>query len=429
MFVRDRSTDPILVNAERLHADLRTLSEFGKEAEGGITRQAYTVQYNRAIKWLGSEMEAAGLLVEIDGAGNLIGRAGGKGSAVAIGSHIDTVPNGGALDGAYGVIVGLECMRRLSEIGSASYPVELIAFADEEGRFIDLLGSRAIAGSLKHSEIKHARDRTGEQLLDVLQANGLTARGVLSSRRTDRSIGCYVELHIEQGPLLERENYDVGVVTTIAGIARCEYRFQGESNHAGATSMHDRKDALHGASRFIDQAYENLRGKDDDTRMTFGALTARPGALNVIPGFASVMQEIRAPDWLQCQAMRTETAEIARQVADAFGLTLQILPLNDDLPVPMDSGLMHQLEASARNLSYSVRRMPSWASHDAQAIAARWPAALVFVPSKDGVSHHPSEFSTPGQLERGANVLLNWLVRAAMVSPRGEPCTGSEATP
>lgn len=393
---------------------LDVLSAFGKDDGGGITRPAYSPCYSAATEWLIGQMRAAGLAARIDGAGNIIGRIGGAGPAIALGSHIDTVPQGGAFDGAYGVLAAMECVRRLHEVlpEGLGCPVEVIAFADEEGRFIDLLGSRAMAGQLDAGEIAGAVDKDGRRLIDHLMSHGLSPETVLAAKRPSEAFLCYAELHIEQGRRLERLASDIGLVTGIASIARCEFAFSGQSNHAGTTAMEDRRDALAAVARFVDRSYTHLKSLGLESRMTFGSVQVEPNVLNVVPGAVTVIQEIRDAAWDVCRELRAATMRIASTVAADMGVDVETIALNDDLPVPLSGRLLTQIEVCAGALAYSTCRMPSWASHDAQAMAARWPSAMMFVPSRGGISHHPDEYSTPEQLTRGANVLLNWLVSA-----------------
>lgn len=403
------------VDGRRLMGMLDALSAFGAEDDGGVTRPAYSRCHASAAEWLIGVMREAGLATRMDGAGNIIGRIGANKPAIALGSHIDTVPRGGAFDGAYGVVAAIECARRLHELKpeGSDCPVEVIAFADEEGRFIDLLGSRAMAGRLAMHEISGAVDKDGHRLVDLLASHGLSPETVLSAERSSDAFLCYAEIHIEQGRRLERLGADIGLVTGIAGIARCRIAFKGQSNHAGTTAMEDRRDALLGMSRLIDRSHAHLKSLGTESRMTFGTVHVDPNVLNVVPGTATVTQEIRDASWDVCRELRAATMRIARDVAADMGLEVEAIALNDDLPVPLSSRLLAGIEDCAAALGYATAAMPSWASHDAQAMAARWPSTMIFVPSRGGLSHHPDEYSTAEQLTRGANLLLNWLVSVA----------------
>lgn len=408
------------VNGDRLSADLAALAEISAPGPG-VTRRAFSPEDARARAWLSDRMAAAGLTVRRDGAGSLIGRLGGAGPAIVIGSHIDSVPSGGALDGCYGVLAGLECVRRLGELGrTPPTPLEIVAFADEEGRFLDLFGSRAMAGALSAADIAAtdlaaadlaaaASDEAGETLAAALAAEGLSAETALAARRADAEIRSYVELHIEQGPALDADGVDIGLATGVAGIARCAYRFEGQANHAGATPMAFRRDALRGAAAFMTQAYELLARAYPETRMTFGALTLEPNVLNVVPGAATLGQEIRDASSERADAARRAFSELAARVAADHGLSATASALNDDPSAPLDAGLRATFSEVCAAGPLRWRTGPSWASHDCQAMAPRWPAALIFVPSRGGVSHHPDEYSTPAQLAAGADLLLNWL--------------------
>lgn len=410
------------INSDRFLGGLDELARFGAQPGGGITRPAWSADYESAANWLCARMRNAGLSVRRDGAGNIIGRLGGEGPAVVMGSHIDTVPNGGALDGALGVLAGIEAVECLSDGGvAATYPIEVVAFADEEGQALDLFGSRAMAGRLTEKDIATASDDDGRPLTDHLAKIGCDVNSVLSARRGQDEILAYLELHIEQGPELERRRLDVGIVECIPGIARCAFEFVGRQSHAGATSMQDRRDALTAAVSFMNRANQRFRDDPTDARTTFGVVDVSPNILNVVPGHVHIEQEVRALSSKICDAIRIETCEIAQETAAEHDIGLQIQKLNDDADVRMDSRLTSLIEDVARGLEKKNCRLPSWASHDCQIMATRWPSAMIFVPSTGGLSHHPDEHTPSDKLISGAELLMEVIV-SDLSSEMGEGC-------
>ncbi len=250
----------MIINRNRLLDDIATLAEFGAHDGGGITRRAYSPAYVEARDWLAHRMEDAGLAVRCDAVGNLIGRLGpGAGPAVLSGSHIDTVPGGGRLDGAYGVLAALECARTIhaTKTGLAQ-ALEVVAFVEEEGAFLNLLGSRAMAGEVTASEIEGAHGEDGTGLCDAMVRAGHDPARFAEAQRAPGEIAAYLELHIEQGPVLEAEALQIGIVEGIVAILGLDYDFTGEPGHAGTTPMTLRRDALKGAAAFISRAYAEL---------------------------------------------------------------------------------------------------------------------------------------------------------------------------
>jgi len=395
------------IDAARLEDRLQTLSTFGAHADGGIDRPAWSAAYAAAEEWLADQMRSEGLDVRRDGAGNLIGRLGGAGSALMIGSHIDTVPGGGRFDGALGVLGGLEVAAALTRYDLVGPPIEIVAFADEEGAALDLFGSRAMAGQVTAEEIETAHDRQGVPLTEHLACHGTDAAGVLSAHRSPGDILAYLELHVEQGTGLEDAGIDIGLVTAIPGIARCDFVFRGAQAHAGAAAMETRKDALRGAAAFVHTCFERLTPVLGDARMTFGALNLSPNVLNVVPEIVELRQEIRAVTSRQCSALRTESISIARECAAQIGLELRVVPRNDDAHAEMDHLWTERLKDAAASHGYTSCETVSWASHDCQIMAQNWPSALVFVPSVGGISHHPDEYTTAQDCAQGAQTLLS----------------------
>lgn len=405
----------------RINEMLADLARFGARPDGGIDRPAWSPPCINAENWLMAKMEEAGMTARRDGAGNIIGRIGGPGPALAIGSHIDTVPGGGAFDGALGVLAGIETVMRLVDENVPLYaPIEVIAFSDEEGSAIDLFGSQAIAGLLNEAAIRSACDRNGTPLVDHLRSIGSSVSDVLLATRSKTDFLAYLELHIEQGQRLESGGFDVGIVKGIPGIARCDFEFIGAQAHAGAATMEARRDALRGAASLIHSVFEGIDLSNNEARLTFGEIEISPNVLNVVPGRARVRQEIRAAESKTCSELRRASISIARHQASRTGTSLKVNHLNDDSHAVMDSSWNDRIAQSAQDLGLSTCEMLSWASHDSQVMAQRWPSALFFVPSRDGVSHHPDEYTSPKQIERGVSVLFE-TVRSWQLSMGNEP--------
>jgi len=397
-----------LLDGEQLLQDLETLAQIGAAPGGGLHRIAFSPADRAGRDWVEEQMRAVGMQVETDAAGNTIGRypGGELGLApIALGSHTDTVPNGGRFDGALGVLAALACVRTLHEAGvQLRHPVEVINFTAEEATMSSgTLGSRAMAGSLTAEAVAQAA-YDGRPVADHLRAAGLDPTAVLDqARRPVGSLAAYLELHVEQSGLLEAAHIPIGIVEGIVGIRRYNVLFQGYANHAGTTPMTERKDALVMAAPFIltvrDVAVE--RGIVG----TIGTLWLEPGAPNVIPGRVELGLEIRGLDET---VLADAEAELARQAKQA-GATFE--PVSTTSPTLSDPRLMAALAAACDELGLAYRRMPSGAGHDAMRMASITPQAMLFVPSRGGVSHSPDEFTEAEHCIAGARVLLAALLK------------------
>lgn len=407
------------VDAERLLRDLEALSAFGALEGGGMDRPPFSVACRDAEAWLRDRMRAAGLAVRTDAAGNVFGRLGPEtGPAVLCGSHVDTVPNGGRFDGALGVVAALECARILAEREiPLARALEVCSFTDEEGSYVSLLGSRAITGGLEPDEIERSVGRTGERASDAMRRCGLDPARLPEARRPASEIAAYLELHIEQGPVLGHANADIGVVTGLVGIETLRLTFSGAARHAGTTPFDARRDALRGAAAAITECLDRMEDGAwgaHDYRLNFGAIEVAPGVSNVVPGEARVTCELRAAEATRMTEIGCRVWAACEREAGRLGLSLMLEAMSYDLPASMDDGLQDLIEASAAELGLTSLRLPSGAGHDAQALAAIAPSGMIFIPSQGGVSHHPDEFSTDEQVVKGANVLLRALTRLVM---------------
>lgn len=393
------------INGARLLDDLRRLRAFGASGTG-VVRLAFSPVDLAARDWLAGRMTEAGLDAAIDGVGTVHGRARRPGKALLIGSHTDTQPSGGWLDGAYGVICGLEIARALREDPATSdLAIDVAAWMDEEGSYAGYLGSRSFAGEPVDDLIRNASNAAGETLAAALARAGYAGRPRVTFD-PDRHVA-YLEPHIEQGGRLEAAGKSIGIVTTIVGIREMRVTFTGARNHAGTTPMAIRRDAGAALIDFVprlDAAFRALA--DADTVWTIGCITLDPGSLSVIPGRAEFLLQFRDGDPARLARMAQALADLVR-AADAAGpvrVTLDEYDLPAD-PVAMDAGLQQHLAHAAAALAPgNWQPMPSGAGHDAQVIAKVMPAAMLFVPSIGGISHDFGEDTGEDDLVLGCEV-------------------------
>ena len=407
------SADQLRIDLGRLRRDIEALAAIGRDPTGGISRPAWSPAHEEARAWLLGQLRAAGLAARVDPAGNVFGRLGEGTLAVLTGSHIDTVPRGGPLDGALGVLAGLECLRTVAASGiRPARALEVAAFTDEEGRFYGFFGSRALTGSLDRILAERLTDPTGLALPEAMRRAGFDLARAPEARRDPGEIAAYVELHIEQGPWLEAEDVPIGVVEGIVGIRRFRLTFVGEPDHAGTTPMDRRKDAFLTAAEYAAKSRE-LVVRDGQGRAvtTIGVVDVRPGVPNIVPERAVLLQELRDPDPALLERLARRTLQAARRVARRRGLALEVEHLMQAEPVRMSPRIQAAIEATAAGLGLPTRRMPSGAGHDAQILAAVTDAGMIFVPSQGGRSHRPDEWTDWPAIERGANMLLGTLLR------------------
>jgi len=394
-----------------LPADLERLAAFTALGPG-VTRLAWTPELRAAYDWFAGRCEEAGMTAEIDAAGNLVARwEAGDGPAVVMGSHLDTVPNGGRYDGALGVLGGLEAVRLLRAWGvRPARPVWLVAFMDEENARFNtaLFGSRAFCGD----DVSGLGDRTdagGTTLRAAMAAWGRSPEGAAAAARVG-SVGHYLELHIEQGPALGRAGAQVGVVTSIVAMTGHRVTVTGQANHAGTTPMDARRDALAGAARMVLAVRDLGRSRPHHTT-NVGVMAASPGSSNVIPGSAAFTVDLRAPDDRAMDALDADCAARLHRIAGEEGLEVEMERVYRMPAVPMDPALARMIRAAAREEEASAVDLPSGAGHDAMVLGRHVPAGMVFVPSRDGISHSPEELTTDEHCELGARILARVLMR------------------
>ena len=390
-------------------ADIEAAAAFGGEGTG-VTRLAWSPELRAVQAWLTEQLEELGLEVELDAAGNLIGRwQAGTGSAIAVGSHLDTVPSGGRYDGALGVLSGLQAIRLLKERGvEPKRPLWLISFMDEEGaRFgAALFGSRAFVGK-DLGDLGERTDGDGISLRKAMAEQGFDFDALPRARGVD-GIGAYLELHIEQGPVLESEGLEIGIVTGIVGLIGYRARFVGEANHAGTTPMRLRRDALCGAATAILELRDAALARDDITT-NVGIVSAEPGGSNVVPGAAEFSIDVRSATPEGYASLEPLVRDTLGRIASEQGLELELREVYRLEPLPLAPELVDALEQAAADEGATHRRLPSGAGHDAMEVGRHVPSGMLFVPSRKGISHNPDEFTEPEHCELGARVLARTL--------------------
>jgi allantoate deiminase len=398
------TSEPLV--ARSVTASLEELARLGADGDGGVTRVAWSRELFSAYAEVARWMTELGLETEVDPAGNLIGRwQAGSGKAVLVGSHLDTVPRGGRLDGVLGVIAAVHAAAQLKKEGfEPDRPLWITAFMDEEGtRFSTaLFGSRAFVGE-DLSALGVRRDGSGVALGDAMAAAGFEFARVAEARRIG-DVGLYLELHVEQGPVLEDEGLDLGVVTSIVGLRGYRVRLHGEANHAGTTPMRLRRDALAGAARIVLALRDAVRERDGATS-NVGRLTVEPGGANVVPGLVDFTVDLRAASAVRLVELERLLAATVERVAAEEGLGAEVEQTFALDPLELDPELVAALERAAIGEGAAVRRMTSGAGHDAMVIGRHVPAAMLFVPSRGGISHSPAEESRPEHLELSVRVL------------------------
>src|SRR5438093_2220729 len=354
------------VSLKRLQRRLVTLSGFGGLPGGGVTRLASGPQNAEARAWLLAEMRQASLATWVDPAGNTFGGLGatavaGDRPAVLTGSHIDTVPEGGMLDGALGVIAGLECLEVISETRSGhERPLAVAAWTDEEGRYGSLFGSRAFCGKLDATTVSDMAAVDGERLIDVMARAGFDARRAAEAKAPGGSVAAYVELHIEQGPRLEEGDVQIGVVEAIVGVRRSRIVFRGQADHAGTTPMERRRDAFLAAADYALRAREHVVTRGTNRSVTnIGVVHVHPGASNIVPARAELVHEMRDPDVAVLERLAAECATLARDVAGVHKVGLEIQPMSATTPAPCSPRVQAVTEKVCANLGLATRRLYS----------------------------------------------------------------------
>lgn len=401
----------IRVNGSRLLDWINRLRQAGRTAAGGVNRMAFTVADVEGRALVTRTMVEAGLDVRVDAAGNLIGTRPGSdagAAALLLGSHIDTVPDGGALDGAYGVLAAVEVLHTLADHGvMLPRSVAVVAFADEEGTqgTPGMWGSHAFVGALRPADLV-LRDSHGTSMRELVARVGGDLSRIDEARWAAGRIAAYLELHIEQGPVLEQVGAEIGVVQAITGRLSVDVTVRGETNHAGTTPMELRRDALVGAARMV-VGVQRLAGPHGPVRVaTVGCIGVEPNASNVVPGVARLRVDLRDVSAAAVTAGLAQLRAAGAELAAETGMVVDVRPDQQVAAVSCDPRLQELVADAARDLGLRRYALPSGAGHDAQVIGTVAPIGMIFVPSVGGLSHAPAEDTDRRHLVAGADVLL-----------------------
>ena len=438
-------TRNLRVNPDRMLESFNQLASIGATADGGVHRPALSEAHLAARKRFREEVERSGLEFRMDGAGNCSavlpvtpalapGASGARersdqsnlqheeeiasqkplAKTLLLGSHLDSVPDGGRFDGALGVIAALEVLRTVRENGiKLKVELEAIDFTDEEGTLVGLLGSAALAGRLRPEDLQSPRGGR-ENLVEGMKRAGLSEEGMLSAARPKGSLAGYLELHIEQGKRLERAKIDIGVVSAIVGIWSYRLSFLGRADHAGTTTMDDRLDASLGAGAFTLAARKLVMEEFPNCVVNIGKMDFAPGAFNIVPAQVDVSLEFRSPVEEEFKRLDAALLLLANSEATRFGLELKVEFLGRHSPSPMSEAVRKTFVEACDELGLSYVSLTSGAGHEAQSLAELCPVGMIFVPSMDGASHSPREFTKWEDCVNGANVLLQAVLKLGM---------------
>ncbi len=399
------------VNGTRLNARLAELAQFGKTPEGGTSRVAYSDLDLQARQYAMGLMRDAKLDVTIDAAGNIVGRRAGsdaKLKPLMIGSHIDSVPSGGMFDGQVGSMGAIEVAQSLAE-GNVRlrHPLEVVIFQNEEG---GTRGSEAISRGLTEKELNVVTS-SKKTIRDGIKFIGGDPEKLAGAVRKKGDLAGYVELHIEQGGTLYKDKIDIGVVEGIVGVHWWDVTVTGFANHAGTTPMDQRHDALLAAAKYIEAVNRVVTSIPGRQVGTVGKIQAFPGAYNIIPGRVETSLGLRDLDLTKIGQMFDKIQVEVRQIEAASGTKFEFKQISASQPALTDNRFRKAIDDSAKQLGLTTKLLPSGAGHDAQEIADLCPIGMIFIPSKDGISHSPREFSKPDDITNGANVLLQTLLK------------------
>ena len=405
------------INRDRLLEDLRALSTIGAQPDGGVDRLAWSDADLAGRRWYAERIREAGLEPRVDAALNVFGHLPGSGGPwLLTGSHLDSVPDGGRLDGAYGAVAALEVLRTLFESGdSVAERIEIVGFADEEGvRFkAGLIGSLALVGELEVGRLRSGQDWKGVPVPQVLASAGLDIDRLTEAKQHLHSIRAFIELHIEQGPRMEADGIDLAIVSGIVGVHRQRIQVTGTQNHAGTTPFRLRHDAGRAAARAASELQDLVLAADSEAVGNIGMMRFEPGGVNVIPGRAEFTLEVRHLE-----------ERVVRQAVDAFRTRLEAICAEEGCrdevellswvpPAPMDPLLMETLGKACREVGRTPGKLWSGAGHDAAVLSHHVPAGMLFVPSAGGISHSPRETTSDEHLVLGTQALLGAVRHAA----------------
>lgn len=399
------------INEERLINDLNDLAKIGATPDGGVSRSALTPADVEGRAWFKAKIAEAGLDYTIDGAGNqsaILYSDPKSDKHILAGSHLDSVPNGGRYDGALGVLVAFEALRTMKDNDiTPALTIEAVNFTDEEGAIMGLMGSRSVIGQLAAEDFDHTKIASDE-LTQRFDAVGISRESMLSVKRDN--VAAWIELHIEQGTRLTDGNLDIGVVNAIVGIRSFNVTFIGEAAHAGTKPMTLRKDALWGASQFVLRAKQHIMDNYTPGVCNVGKISSKLGAFNIVPAEVYCSLEFRHGSTEELEKMQTALIQLLEESAREFDLEVTYEATPHVHPAPMNEIVMQAIENASDTLGLSHKRMLSFAGHDTQTMANITPAAMFFVPSVNGISHNPNEYTKDADCINGANVILNALI-------------------
>ncbi len=399
------------VNGNRLNRRIAELAEFGKTPQNGVCRIAFSDEDVEGRRYVMSIMRNAGLNVRVDPVGNIFGRREGSiagAGGILFGSHIDTVPNGGRLDGALGSLAAIDVAHILAEAGYRNrHPLEVVVWCDEEN---GMTGSRGYVGELTAEDLAQP-DRDGTSLPEKIRRIGGDPARIDEAKPAPGAVNAYLELHVEQGGVLHSEGIDIGVVEGFVGINHYDVVIEGVANHAGTTSMDRRQNALLTGSELVLAVDRIVRSMEGGQVGTIGRLLVDPGALNVIPGRVDLTVELRDLDGGKLDRMWDLIAAELGEISSRHGTLVEHVLRQSVTSAMTDVQLRDLIASVVTDLGLSYKRMPSGAGHDAQKLAGLVPSGMIFVPSIDGISHSPDEHTRPEHVEAGANVLLHTILR------------------
>ena len=408
-------TKDLRVNADRMLATFNELASIGATADGGVNRPTFSEAHLAARRWLREEIKRSGLEFRTDGAGNhsaVLTFERANVQTLLLGSHLDSVPNGGRFDGALGVVAALEVLRTIKENGiRPKVNLEAMDFTDEEGTLVGLLGSAALAGHLSQKDLLQTPRGGRENLVEGMKRAGLSDESMLTAMRPKDSLAGYLELHIEQGKRLERARINIGIVSAIVGIWSYRLLFVGRADHAGTTTMDDRQDASLGASAFTLAARELVLKEFPNCVVNVGRMDFAPGAFNIVPARVELTLEFRSSDEEEFRRLDAALLLLANTEATRFGLELKIEFLGKHSPSKMSDTVQHAFANACDELGLSHVSLTSGAGHDGQSLVGLCPVGMIFVSSVDGASHSPREFTKWEDCVNGANVLLQTALR------------------
>lgn len=410
------------MNIKRIEQTLATINAYSDNGSG-INRLAYTDMERQAVEYIRRLCENEDMTVRIDAVGNLIARREGKDPslpAVAFGSHIDTVYAAGKYDGTLGVAVAIELIRDMNEKDiQIEHPLELIVFVCEESaRFgYSTLGSRAIAGTLKKQDILDLQDKNGVFLMQEFEKYGLAIENLESAKRKQGDFAAFIEFHIEQGPVLEKEERQVGIASGIAGSTRFKVEVLGVASHSGTTPMAYRKDALLGAAEIaLTLEKAALAEHEHGTVATVGVFDVKPGAMNIIPGAVEINVDIRGISETSKNRIIEALLQTVQVIEKKRHLEIHYKKISEQDPVMLDENIIEEIRKTCEEKGFSYKIMPSGAGHDAMNMAALCPTGLIFIPSKGGLSHNPDEYSSMEQIALGAELFKNEISKWAKIT-------------